>query len=244
MCLIIASQTGKMLDKAEIMQGYKDNPHSWGIAVARNGRLEISKGFSEQNLERAVDNIDGNPYVIHYRWATSGLFDLNNGHPFNLSDELCFAHNGIIGIPRPNKNMSDTWHFAELLKALGTNGRDLSDRLYIRHLEEEIGTGNKLAFLSKYGKLTIVNETEGRWRNHEVWISNIYSTPGYHQFEAWWRYLGLSKEAGPWLSFKKQQPCSVCNKRRFNLMHAMGEVLVCSVCHGHLTREESAAAAS
>lgn len=178
MCLIIASQDGKLPDWEYVSQGYKDNPHSWGIMSSNGKRISIYRGLDKASFERAYSKLGGDPYVIHFRWATHGKIDIANCHPFEVAPGLMMAHNGVIKIEQHRKDKSDTWHYAKHLRQLGLTRDNFTVSENLLSIGIDIGPHNRVAFLSRNGDLRIVNESSGTDVG-SVWFSNDYSFPQY-----------------------------------------------------------------
>lgn len=169
MCLIIASQNGTLADYGIVKRGFADNPDSWGIMQSSGRRVSISKGFKWGEFEREYARLQGDPYVVHFRYATHGAKDVANCHPFRVSNRLYMAHNGVIRIKTDNPLMSDTWHYAKWLRECGITDQNVAETLPA--IGNDIGKGNKIAFLTTAGDLHIANANSGIWQG-DVWLSN------------------------------------------------------------------------
>ncbi len=180
MCLIIASPTGEVPTCGVIERGWNDNPHGWGLMQSDGSELIVNKGMKFNELQPLLEKAKGNPYVLHYRFATHGTKNLDNCHPFRVTKRLYMAHNGIIAIEQKNKLMSDTWHYAQELRQLGIDHDNVSDEEIISMLGTWVGNYNKLAFLADSGNITLVNEKSGTWKDG-IWYSNTHSF--YEQVE-------------------------------------------------------------
>lgn len=174
MCLIIASRDGKVPTCGVIERGWKDNSDGWGLMQSNGSEIIVNKGLRFDTLKPLLDNLNGNPYVLHYRWATHGNKNLDNCHPFRITKQLYMAHNGVIQIECDNKLMSDTWHFAKRLREIGVDSDAVKDKEVVTMIEEYIGKSNKLAFLDNKGNISFANENSGLWQDG-VWYSNSLS---------------------------------------------------------------------
>jgi len=175
MCLIILSPKGDQLNDDKILNAYLTNQDSWGLAWADGGKLRIVKGFGYDTLIEAYRKVAGLPHMLHFRYATSGKIDQENAHPFQLSEGVAFAHNGVLPVERTNLEMSDTWHYVQLLKPiLDEYPEALMNPKFLEAMEESIGQGNKFTFLMSDGRYVIVNEMAGKWIGG-IWVSNTYS---------------------------------------------------------------------
>lgn len=130
MCIICVSPKGTHQPSLEQIKAmFARNPHGAGYMVARDGKVEIHKGFMTLNdLTRQLATecfTQDDAVVYHFRISTQAGITPSMTHPFPLTDNLktctqlditcsCgVAHNGIIQLtsnPR-EKTYSDTAHF-------------------------------------------------------------------------------------------------------------------------------------
>ncbi len=130
MCIICVSPKGVPQPSTEQIKAmFARNPHGAGYMVARDGKVEIHKGF--MNLHELTRQLTAEHFtqddavVYHFRISTQAGVTPEMTHPFPLTDKLktctkldvacpCgVAHNGIIRLtsnPR-EKAYSDTAHF-------------------------------------------------------------------------------------------------------------------------------------
>ena len=147
MCIICSSPAGIQQPSETLLRRmFTNNPHGAGYMTARNGRVEISKGFMTWNdFARAVRQeafTAADPVVYHFRISTQAGVNPEMTHPFPLTshivdwklwDVACpigVAHNGIIQLTsdRRDKEYSDTAHYiAEFLRYLVRSPEDLRD---------------------------------------------------------------------------------------------------------------------
>lgn len=173
MCLAIVQPKGAQTPELHLENGINSNPHGAGYAfVDKQGKIAIRKGyfsfraFMNQFERDSENNRADSPFLIHFRWATSGNKDYMNCHPFAVRGGA-MIHNGILDL-KPTATKSDTHVFSLQL------GQHL-DRVSVMEANEElgkaIGRGNKLAFLYEDREYAIINESEGVWDNG-IWYSN------------------------------------------------------------------------
>tara|TARA_R110002020_G_scaffold32697_8_gene100273 strand:+ start:724 stop:1461 length:738 start_codon:yes stop_codon:yes gene_type:complete len=174
MCIAILKPDGETIKKDRLKTCFDNNDDGAGYMFVKNGKLLFVKGFfTFKNFWNSyVKNVvkNGNPIsAIHFRITTHGKTNAENCHPFKISDDVGFIHNGIINFVKADKKKSDTSMFNEhILKRLPSD--------FIRNgaicdlIEESIGT-SKLVFLNRKGEYLISNEELGKWRDN-VWYSN------------------------------------------------------------------------
>lgn len=147
MCIICASPAGiRQPDEATLRRMFYNNSHGAGYMCARDGKVEISKGFMNWedfihavNYEKFDESI---PVVYHFRISTQAGVNPAMTQPFPLTSDitLCrevdltcgagIAHNGIIRLTSNwnEKLYSDTAHFiAEFMCYLIRNVDDLKN---------------------------------------------------------------------------------------------------------------------
>lgn len=215
MCLIIASVSGVIPDVQIIRNGYSDNPHGFGACWLENGKIQSYKAFALDKMWNLIDRLQGKPYLLHFRFATHGNQDLANTHPFKITPDLWMVHNGIINIPTPRVQFSDTWHYSQRLKRdfmYDPRALSLEDR--IPAISKDVGLGNKLAFLRSDGSILIANERQGDWEG-EIWFSNLYSHPVWNKRD-WWHDAGgescelCGEDSEPLVDYEDYRVCLTC----------------------------------
>lgn len=175
MCLLIYSPHGH-IPASHRRIGLVANPHGWGYAFARRGKIVMRHGLLD-SAERAsweADHVNG-PVIWHARIATHGSVGLDNCHPFRVPGHpLVVGHNGIISECGSDKKRSDTRTLCEDVLAGLSIGWE-SNQSTLRMLGAFIGW-SKLAILRTDGEVTLVNEHMGHWRKG-IWYSNSSYRP-------------------------------------------------------------------
>ncbi len=174
MCIAILN-TKNTLTKETLQQCWKSNPDGAGMIYTANGQLQVfkemtnfDKFYKEYSKQRKANKQSN--FVLHFRIATSGKIDKTNCHPFNVSKNLSFVHNGMISIKQLNNNVSDTYTFNELiLKKLPATF--LTNHAILDLIENYIGY-SKLIFLDSDNTASILNEHLGHWDKLDNWYSN------------------------------------------------------------------------
>lgn len=133
MCIIIHKPSGVKLPDARILKTcFKENKDGAGFSFVNNaGEVEIRKGFMKyvdlkvalKQLGKELD-ITETDLVIHFRYATAGLTNEANCHPFpktyvtdllkstKVTTDLAIAHNGVISwCHSHSSDLSDTMIF-------------------------------------------------------------------------------------------------------------------------------------
>ena len=132
MCIICVSPKGiRQPDDQTIRTMFAHNPHGAGYMVARDGRVQISKGYMD--IEEFLTAVHAERFtardsvVYHFRISTQAGVNPGMTHPFPLSNRLrdmtaldltcqCgVAHNGIIRLTSSAKETrySDTALFIQ-----------------------------------------------------------------------------------------------------------------------------------
>ena len=184
MCVAILKPHDKVVSEGTLKSCFDTNPHGAGFMYSKGGKVIVKKGYFEfpAFLEAYKEHSEGpakdTAIAIHFRIMTAGEKNELNCHPHVVADDLAFIHNGIIsGFTIANSPKSDTIHWMEdailpLYKAFGKNL--ISAGRIWRMLEADIGTYNKMVFLSGGPKAFywILNEKQGTWSDGS-WFSNM-----------------------------------------------------------------------
>ena len=178
MCIIAMIPAGKQINKNTLENMTNNNPDGSGIAWIQDNKIKTyrtmdNNKFINKALEIQSKFCKESDILIHCRIATSGKTDLDNCHPFKISNDTVFAHNGVLNCVDATDKVSDTRMFNKaLLKQLKP---EFLDNVSTRKLIGEIIGSDKLAFLTVNPKLKrntyIINRDLGKKENR-VWFSN------------------------------------------------------------------------
>lgn len=193
MCVICASRAGvRQPAEAQLRAMFHANPHGAGYMTARDGQVEIKKGFMTWAAFANAINREhftvADPVVYHFRISTQAGTGRAMTHPFMLTNhiEVCkftrckaqigVAHNGIIRLTSDSTDQeySDTAHFvAEFLAYLIRSDDDMVNPAIISAIER-LAPGSKFAFMDRTGNIS----TAGDWINdHGLLFSNRHFQP-------------------------------------------------------------------
>ena len=190
MCLIfIKPKTAKnYLTHERFVNAMTNNPHACGIVFRDNDGIKIQRYVKPESNKEEIWNLikDKEEFAIHFRYATHGILNLTNTHPFVVTKGLCMMHNGVMSeFGDLNKDWSDTKNFVEyfLKPYVEKEGIDVvKTEDFKKDLEKVIGPSNKLLFIDKDFNFTIINEKAGVWKEG-CWLSNSYSVePPYSTY--------------------------------------------------------------
>lgn len=179
MCILIHHPANVSFSDELLNDFYAHNSDGFGAMYSEGGKLVVVKTLGKPQEINALykDALKGRECIIHYRMKTHGDIDLENCHPYKVTDEIWMAHNGILSMGNPvDKSKSDTWHFIKFMlrPALEANPMLIFDLDYQQYLEEMIGGSNKFAFMHSSGESVVINYDAGV--EHEgAWLSNTYA---------------------------------------------------------------------
>lgn len=182
MCIIFYNENGKPYDQEMLSTAYDNNPHGMGVMWVEEGRVQTLKGlFSKHRMFEILKHFEGVPHAMHLRWRTRGKIEKEFCHPFRAShegadQEVYMMHNGTFLDIETKKDESDTHVFASRMQGITRDyGTDmLFTESFLRRVEKDIKSWNKVIFLRGDGKVSIMNPSE--WHVVDgLWMSNTYS---------------------------------------------------------------------
>ena len=182
MCLLIHQKPDTQFDNEFLAGVYSQNRDGLGIMYAENGSLVIAKALP-RNADEFVafyrEHTEDRECVVHARMQTHGEIDLANCHPYDVTDRVALAHNGILATGNDaDKSKSDTWHFVENIirpAVIGDESIILRDS-WQRFIGAAIGSSNKFGLMTAAGDVVIINRASGvEFRG--AWLSNTYAWP-------------------------------------------------------------------
>ena len=197
MCIAIYKPAETAPDWEAYENGMDGNPDGWGFTAVIKGELTTRVGLGKfsQFKKTFEPYATGNQCMVHFRYATHGLVNFANCHPFHVTPGLAVIHNGIVSIePNVNKNMSDTWHFTELvLKPVAEKHPDFFLCPAIKFLAENATLGSKFVFLRADGQYAIwgsgTTAADGHWYSntgYKVAKMGFASYSESYSNKAWW----------------------------------------------------------
>ncbi|WP_280453082.1 class II glutamine amidotransferase [Nocardia cyriacigeorgica] len=177
-----------------MINGAVTNPHGHGYAIVAGDRILVGRGMSAAEViaefTQRRERYPGGPALFHSRYATKGVSDTGNCHPFplGLDQRTVLAHNGTLPKrvhPRAYDPRSDTRIAAEEYLPLHPFG-SIDTHRGRRGLESWLGS-NKLVILtvdSTYRQQAyLFGEQAGTW-DGGVWYSNRSYLPPSRRWPA------------------------------------------------------------
>jgi len=190
MCILIHQPKDYCFTAEHLADFYSKNPDGFGAIVNHNDERGVVVYKIVGSLKDIEDlyfkSVACYESVIHFRMKTHGDIDLDNCHPYIVTDNLWMAHNGILSSGNDkDRSKSDTWHYIkDFIRPMLEQTPDALDNPYIRgYIGAHIGASNKFGFMSNEGKVYIINKHSGV-EYDGVWYSNTYAwSPYKHGYE-------------------------------------------------------------
>lgn len=180
MCLLIHQPSTTVFSDAFLADVYQANSDGLGIMYAHGGVLVVRKSLpasSADFIRFYREHAEGRECVVHARMKTHGDIDLDNCHPYAVSDRVALAHNGILSTGNSwDRSKSDTWHFVRNVVGPALEAREdlLRDPSWLSFVGDLIGSNNKFGLMSADGVVAIVNRASGV-EYEGAWLSNTYA---------------------------------------------------------------------
>ena len=247
MCLLILKKKDGHIKKESLKTAFNGNRDGVGFSFVRDGGIVTKKfrkfsKFFRQYESDVLHNPNSN-FIVHFRLSThgtnSGTF---NVHPFKVSDDLVFAHNGIINNVEYDKKLSDTQVFnRDILQGLPT---DFLSYKATRSLIGQFIGHSKLVFLNSKNEFSIINENLGHW-DKGVWYSNnSYKSRNSAIACGWYGYQPVTVDPKPFKRnkskysgitdkfTKKTKQCDYCKVWSLDTVDYIrdGSYMVCREC--------------
>lgn len=177
MCLILARPRGVAVPEALLASACAFNPHGFGLMhlTADGARIHRRRQSDVEAVLERVRSCGEEPFVLHFRYRTSGPVDLMNTHPIPVGARFQLFHNGTV---RPDEedrdSRSDTTTLAEHYLSPILERRP--ELVRSRRLHDLV-----LAWLGPGHRLVLVDQVELCWHiiNEEagfdlggLWLSN------------------------------------------------------------------------
>ena len=190
-CIIVIKVKGVELPKEEHLRNCAlRNKDGTGVAFIKEGETEIRIKKDFENLDKFIkwfyDNIKKEDVcIIHFRFATHGLVDIGNRHPFPITKnkemlrkselicQMAVAHNGVISSYGHHEKFSDTQKFILDILSDDVVKNNISNPA-VQKLISNFLSGDRLAILLTTGAVYT-------WGNWEKEGELFYSNDGYKE---------------------------------------------------------------
>lgn len=177
MCIAVAKQAGLILTEKTLRNCFENNPDGAGFCIEANGNLTIFKGyFTFEDFYAAYRPHEAEKALLHFRIRTHGNIDVTNCHPFVVSEDIAFVHNGIINSVSAKGAESDTIRFNQLyLQPIVANlGQEaLTSPALKKLIEHFIGYSKLAMFVKGQEEFLFFNENLGNRSKEGIWFSNL-----------------------------------------------------------------------
>lgn len=236
MCIIACKPSGvAMPDIKTLRHCWEGNNDGAGISYWKVGmdKVEIIKGFMKFNkLRQAVNDLNFTQediVVIHFRYATHGLVDGGNTHPFPLSakieelrscqwqGECAISHNGVFGSMPCHETLSDTQKFISGIMCNEAIINNLDNKAVQELLGGYCGSSSKLAIL-RPGKLLMIG--------HFIEDKGLFYSN--HDYKPIMKNVWTAKDNDDLNDF--MDGCVLCGKMKDLEYWQDEDVLLCKVC--------------
>ena len=169
MCRIFAIEMGSEVEKDWLIESDIEHPDGWGMMWydhnANRTRHYKTRGPVRSHVDRILGLVEVSNVGLHFRLKTHGAKNDRLCHPFLVGSKrrpIYMMHNGILDYTQKElgKGHSDTSWFCEkeLRPFLSRYPELLQTQLFIRMVEELVGTFNKLLFMDPTGEFVFANE--------------------------------------------------------------------------------------
>lgn len=173
MCLIIQGLKSS-ISKDILADAYDSNQDGWGIMYSYRQKLKVTRGFTLENLYRALEKVPDVEIFVHLRMRTHGDISQSNLHPYRVTNDLYLMHNGIVDVHRPYSSWSDTKAVVALITPLVKSNPLVIFTPGFQKLFEPISKGSRFVFLHSSGRHLIFNRNQGV-EYQDLWCSNTYA---------------------------------------------------------------------
>src|SRR3990172_4138376 len=175
MCIAIYKPENQILSDETLKNCWDNNPDGAGFMYVENDILHVKKGYlNYEEFYNAYKEKEQTTVVLHFRIGTHGEINKEMTHPFNVTNELAFVHNGIISGVSTSKEYSDTWHFIEeILKPILIRHNSIIKLKAFQKLINDFIGWSKLIFMDNKGQCLIFNSEKGEEdKKTGIWYSN------------------------------------------------------------------------
>lgn len=255
MCIIMAKRAGVELPSDDVLRTcWRANQDGGGYMFARDGKVEVRKGFTTIEMMLASLQTEGitkaDAVCMHFRISTSGGVKPELCHPYpvvadfeamkvlTFSTDLAVMHNGVLGIT-PETGVNDTMTFVKHVLAPRRNSWTALDKDIVFRMAI---SGSRLCFMDVNGTIQMVGqgwikESDGLYYSNSGY-KRQYSTYQYSQWDEseWYgrgcgnnHYSASTNRAGA--TTTRTATCPVCFHALPSGAEKKGSCEKCGACY-------------
>jgi hypothetical protein len=248
MCIICVKPNGTELPSNAILnQCWQGNNDGAGLVYHKAGmdKVHIIKGFMKlKQLKEVIKTLNlgvDDDVIIHFRFATHGLVDSGNCHPFPLSKHIAdlrctdglfntaIAHNGVFGNMPCHDTLSDTMKFISGIMANDLIRDSLDNPAIMELISGYCGQSSKLAIL-RPDKIILIGDFI---QDNGIYYSNHgykpYTPPIVHNPITWQEGQGRF-DSYPLYNKDDKNKCLLCETMK-NVEYRYNEqAYLCNTC--------------
>lgn len=196
MCLLVKQPSTTAFTNDFLEDVYNKNSDGFGVMYAEGGKVHVYKCLprsAQEMVDFYAKHAEGRDCIWHARMQTHGDIDIDNCHPYMVTDDIYLAHNGVLSCGNnADRSKSDTWHFIRnIMRPALTAEPDLMlDPTWISFIGAMIGSSNKFGLVRADGHMVVINESSGV-EFVGAWLSNTYAwTPSKFGFRSSYQSQG------------------------------------------------------
>lgn len=189
MCNYIILEKNKTVNKEVLERCFERNPSGCGFAASIDNKLIIRKGFFDfEQLWQEFSQVQGKyACMIHFRFASAGVIDQDNCHPFRIDKNHAMVHNGTLYdfiSSDENETLSDTGLFNKfVLKPMFKHwGNFHKSKIGRYFLEKSMDNRSKMVIMNNKGEFLFI-----RKEAHVEEEGIIWANDGFREFSTYCR---------------------------------------------------------
>ena len=193
MCQIIVITNNKKLDKEFLNSQYSQNRDGIGFCYYQNNKWNWKKFSSFDEFYNFYSNCDYQKAIIHFRLGTYGSKNINNTHPFLISEKRDIdLTEGVLSddeiLIMENGNTSEIFDIAKFILAEDLKQKDFSDTKTIAYVFKKLNIfdakeiAKRLSLLDNSSRFVVItNKNVFLLGNFIKYKKNVYlSSSPYH----------------------------------------------------------------
>jgi predicted glutamine amidotransferase len=194
MCQIIVITNNKKLDKEFLSSQYNQNRDGVGFCFYKNGKWNWKKFSNFDEFYNFYENVKYDKAIIHFRLGTYGSKNINNTHPFLISNKRDIdLIEGVLDddevLIMENGNTSEIFDIAKFILAEDLKQKDFSDTKTIAYVFKKLNIfepkeiAKRLSLLDNSSRFVVItNKKVYLLGNFIKYKKNVYLSSNLYRF--------------------------------------------------------------